>query len=124
MSGVQKHTWRPIYSQLTLDDYEQTVKRFILFNLIGWANLAKITERKMIVSDIFDVNYGVNLELNALDLDPLGINFVSRTAKNNGVSARVKRLSDIEPIPPRTISVAGGGSVMQSFLQPEPYYSG
>ncbi|HMS00330.1 MAG TPA: restriction endonuclease subunit S [Anaerolineales bacterium] len=78
----------------------------------------------MIVDDIFDVKYGVNLELNALKIDPSGVNFVSRTAKTNGVSTRVKKLPDVEPIPAGTISVAGGGSVMQSFLQPEPYYSG
>ena len=84
----------------------------------------KRAETKMIVDDIFDVKYGVNLELNALNIDPSGINFVSRTAKNNGVSAKVKKLLDVEPIPANTISVAGGGSVMQSFLQPEPYYSG
>jgi hypothetical protein len=78
----------------------------------------------MIVDDIFEVKYGVNLELNSLELDPDGINFVSRTSKNNGVSAKVKALSSIEPIPAGTISVAAGGSVMESFLQSKPYYSG
>ena len=76
------------------------------------------------VCDIFDVRYGVNLELNALRLDPKGINFVSRTAKNNGVAARVAKVVGINPLPAGTITVAGGGSVMESFLQPEPYYSG
>lgn len=76
------------------------------------------------VSDIFDVNYGVNLELNKLELDSNGINFVSRTQRNNGVSAKVKILTSKKPNPANTISVAGGGSVMESFLQKEPYYSG
>lgn len=76
------------------------------------------------VSDLFYVEYGVNLELNSLEKDANGINFVSRTSQNNGVSARVKRLPHIEPIPAGTITVAGGGSVMESFLQTEPYYSG
>ena len=31
------------------------------------------------VSDIFEVTYGVNLELNALRQEPDGINFVSRS---------------------------------------------
>lgn len=53
-----------------------------------------------------------------------GVNFVSRTSKNNGVSAVVAPISNIKPIPTGTISVAGGGSVMESFLQPKPYYSG
>jgi restriction endonuclease S subunit len=76
------------------------------------------------ISDLFEVTYGVNLELNALKKDRNGVNFVSRTAKNNGVSAKVKLIDGINPIPAGTISVAGGGSVMESFLQPEPYYSG
>lgn len=76
------------------------------------------------VGELFDVKYGVNLELNRLENDANGINFVSRTAKNNGVSARVKRLTDVEPIPAGMITVAGGGSVMESFVQPEQFYSG
>ena len=41
------------------------------------------------VSDLFEVKYGSNLELNKLERDPAGINFVSRTERNNGVSAKV-----------------------------------
>lgn len=76
------------------------------------------------VAKLFDVVYGVNLELNRLTPDINGVNFVSRTARNNGVSARVKRLDDVQPIPAGMLTVAGGGSVMESFLQPEPFYSG
>lgn len=76
------------------------------------------------VKNLFNVVYGVNLELNKMELDPNGINFVSRTAKNNGVSAKVKKIDKIIPIPSGMITVAGGGSVMESFLQPEPFYSG
>ncbi len=77
------------------------------------------------VADIFDVRYGLNLELNALEKDKNGINFVSRTRKNNGVSAKVKVYPDLNPIPAGTISVAAGGaSVVESFLQLSPYYSG
>lgn len=76
------------------------------------------------VSDLFEVQYGVNLELNALQQVSDGINFVSRTALNNGVSATVQLVPGVTPIPAGTISVAGGGSVMESFLQTAPYYSG
>lgn len=80
------------------------------------------------IDELFDVKYGVNLELNALTLcnkaDKNAINFVSRSSGNNGVSAVVERLTDIEPIPAGTISVAAGGSVLETYLQPEPYYSG
>ena len=78
------------------------------------------------VSDLFDVKYGINLELNILDEceTDIGIPFVSRTANNNGISAYVLPLDNTNPNPANTISVAGGGSVMESFLQKEPYYSG
>jgi hypothetical protein len=80
------------------------------------------------VSDLFNIKYGSNLALNALtqceDSDNHSINFVSRTDKNNGVSAHVKKIPKKDTIPANTISVAAGGSVMSSFFQPEPYYSG
>ncbi|MBK4824846.1 restriction endonuclease subunit S [Pectobacterium versatile] len=76
------------------------------------------------VSDVFDVHYGVNLELNKLDLDVNGVNFISRTSKNNGISARVKELSNVKPIQAGVLTVAGGGSVMETFYQSEPFYSG
>lgn len=76
------------------------------------------------LGEIFDVVYGTNLELNRLALDEDGINFVSRTSQRNGVSARVKRLPEIEPIREGVLTVAGGGSVLETFLQTEPFYSG
>lgn len=80
------------------------------------------------IHELFIVKYGVNLELNALSLcdknNKNSVNFVSRTTMNNGVSAIVERIAGIEPLPAGTITVAGGGSVLETFLQPEPYYSG
>jgi hypothetical protein len=76
------------------------------------------------VDEYFDVVYGVNLELVHLTPDPHGINFVARTQVNNGVVAKVALIPDVQPNPADTISVSGGGSVMESFLQKEPYYSG
>ncbi|MDI9233479.1 restriction endonuclease [Limnohabitans sp. HM2-2] len=74
--------------------------------------------------ELFEVNYGTNLELNAMDVNPHGINFVARTSQNNGVSAKVQKLSEMEPTEGGVLSVAGGGSVLETFLQVEPFYSG
>lgn len=76
------------------------------------------------VKDYFDVKYGVNLEFYKMEEDLNGIPFVARTENNNGVVGRVKLLDGVKPNPANTISVAGGGSVMSSFLQKEEYYSG
>lgn len=77
---------------------------------------------------LFDIKYGVNLELINLEQceknNPNSANFVSRTEKNNGISAFVLKVNDIEPNPAHTISVAGGGSVLSSFYQKDSYYSG
>jgi hypothetical protein len=80
------------------------------------------------VSEIFDIKYGVNLELINLEQckssDANAIAFVSRSEKNNGVSAFVEKLLDVEPNSAHTLSVAGSGSVLATFYQPFPYYSG
>lgn len=82
------------------------------------------TQRLIKVSDLFEVAYGSNLELNRLKLHPEGINFVSRTSRNNGVSARVAPIPHLPPIPSGVLTVAGGGSVLETFYQAEPFYSG
>lgn len=75
------------------------------------------------ISDLFEVVYGCNLELSRLDESEDGIPFVSRTSKNNGISAYVKPI-DIKPNPAHTLSVAGGGSVLETFYQANEFYSG
>lgn len=80
------------------------------------------------VSDLFDVKYGVNLELNACEKCEStavnSVNFVARTAENNGVSSHVVVIDNVTPQKSGLISVAGGGSVLSTFFQPEPFYSG
>ena len=82
----------------------------------------------MKVKELFDVKYGVNLELltcettSAHDAD--GVNFVARTSNNNGVVAVVKKIEGITPQTAGTLSCAGGGSVLETFVQTKSYYSG
>ena len=86
------------------------------------------TWKEFEVHRLFDVVYGVNLELvNCVETnrnDPEAIAFVSRTESNNGVSAFVKPVLGVAPQPAGTITVAGGGSVLATFLQTQPFYSG
>lgn len=79
----------------------------------------------MKLSELFDIRYGVNLELNKLQItsNREGINFVARTCNNNGVVCRVAPI-DIKPNSAGTLSCAAGGSVLSTFVQREPYYSG
>ena len=81
------------------------------------------------LNQIFDVINGNSLELNRLDRcsleDQNSINFVSRTRENNGVSAIVCEIDDVEPFEEGLISVAGSGnSVLEAFIQPYRFYTG
>jgi hypothetical protein len=76
------------------------------------------------VEELFEVQYGTSLELNALDEVADGIPFVSRTAQNNGVSAKVAPIAGVEPLPAGVLSVALGGTPLATFLQESPFYTG
>ena len=72
---------------------------------------------------IFEPIYGANLDLNKLIKVKKGVPYVGRSMKNNGITAYVKRV-DTPPNPAHTISVSGGGSVLECFYQSEEFYSG
>lgn len=78
------------------------------------------------VRDLFEVSYGHSLELNRLTRSTSAdaVNFVSRTAKNNGVSARVEPIIGMAPTPGGVLTVALGGSVLETFVQPASFYTG
>jgi hypothetical protein len=80
------------------------------------------------LDELFSVHYGVNMELYKFDecnsTHPRAIAFVSRSAQNNGVAAYVEKRIGYTPNPAHTLSVAGGGSVLATFYQDKPYYSG
>ena len=80
----------------------------------------------MRISCLFNLKYGVNLELLRCEetTDSDGVNFVARTSQNNGVVARVKPIKGIVPQKAGTLSCATSGSVLSTFVQDEPYYSG
>lgn len=80
------------------------------------------------INDLFTLQYGHSLELNRLEPSNANdaINYVSRSARNNGVTARVRPIPGLAPMPAGTISVAlnGQGGAGVAFLQPYPYYTG
>jgi Type I restriction modification DNA specificity domain len=86
------------------------------------------SEERVALQDLFTITYGINMELYKFDechyKHPQAVPFVSRTEKNNGVAAFVEKQLGYEPNPAHTLSVAAGGSVLATFYQPQPYYSG
>lgn len=76
------------------------------------------------VCEIFDVDYGTSLELNRLTRDSAGTNFIARTARNNGITAKIIPPDGVAPIAGECISVAVSGSVLEAFVQKEPFLTG
>ena len=80
------------------------------------------------LSELFNINYGNSLELINMEqcksTDINAVPFVSRTESNNGVSAFVEKELDIDTNPAHTLTVAVSGSVLATFYQPLPYYTG
>ena len=76
------------------------------------------------LKNIFNIEYGNQLNKNKLLLDDNGVNFVSRTSKNLGIDGKVGRIANIQPYPKGLITVTLGGTyLLSSFVQPEPFYT-
>ena len=76
------------------------------------------------IDEVFYLDPGNDLELCYLTPSENGISFVSRTAKNNGISAKVDKIKGLEPFKSGTITVSLGGSVLEAFVHEEEYYTG
>lgn len=80
------------------------------------------------LNEIFDITYGNKMDMNkmrVLNQDAENaIAFVSRTRENNGVIAFVEKVANIVPYESGLITVALGGSVLSSFIQNNPFYTG
>jgi restriction endonuclease S subunit len=80
------------------------------------------------LDEIFSIRYGSQLDLNKCSLcdesNIGGYNFINRTNKNCGVSARILEVNNKKPFEAGLITVAMGGSVLSSFVQQEPFYTG
>ncbi|MBO5186886.1 MAG: restriction endonuclease subunit S [Prevotella sp.] len=73
------------------------------------------------LEELFDVRYGNGLELNALKKSNIGVSFIARTSKNNGVVAKVRKPLITPLFDEGLITVAVSGSVMEAFLQTEKF---
>jgi hypothetical protein len=76
------------------------------------------------LSDVFEVTYGNKFDLNKMDISGKNtVAFVGRTAKNNGVTALVANVPRVDPYEGGLITVSLGGAILESFLQPFPFYT-
>lgn len=79
------------------------------------------------LNEIFDIEYGNQFDLNKMQKrEEYGddvVNFVSRRGSNLGVSSPVEIVSDEDPYPKGLITVALGGAILSSFVQPRRFYT-
>ena len=76
------------------------------------------------LKDIAVLDNGNKMDKNKMTHDNPIINFVSRTAVNNGISDIVDKIDNVNPYPAGCITLAFGGSVGSCFLQEKPFYTG
>lgn len=74
------------------------------------------------INNIFNVNYGSKFDLMDMTYNNPSVNFVGRTAKNNGVVACVDRVNKT-PFKAGLITIALGGSIGSSFIQDKDFYT-
>lgn len=76
------------------------------------------------LSRICHIDFGNKFDNDKMTHETPSVNFVSRTADNNGVSDVVDRIEGTDPYPAGCLSVALGGSIGSCFLQKQPFYTG
>lgn len=130
------------YGSLTQQDFRKTVNDYLAYLIKYQMTSLSIkfkqetteflrpisTWNEYEVKDLFDVRYGINMELISCEsvgfYSDEGVNFVARTAVDNGVVDCVKEIPGKIPQPAGVITCAGGGSVLSTFVQNRPFYSG
>ncbi len=81
-----------------------------------------------LLKDICSITMGNKMDYSAMSFDAPRINFVGRSADNNGVAGKVDFVTDdngniVKPYKAGCITVALGGSLGSSYLQVEDFYT-
>lgn len=80
--------------------------------------------KTFLLKDIVEIDYGNKFDLQKMTFENPIVNFISRTALNNGVAAKVDRLPNKLPYKAGNLTIALGGSIGATFYQNKPFYTG
>ena len=87
-----------------------------------------MSEKLAKVSDLFNISRGNKFDLNKMErcsgADAGAVAFVNRSGERNGIAAFVRETTVAQPYPSGSITVALGGSLLSSFVQPTQFYTG
>lgn len=76
------------------------------------------------ITQVFHVSYGQKIDSNKTTEHDEGVNFVTRSRRNLGISGKVALIPGIEPSEAGNISVTLGGTyLLSAFVQPEKFYT-
>lgn len=75
------------------------------------------------LKNICDITMGNKMDWSAMTMDNPEVNFVGRSADDNGVAGKVDIVDGVEPYKAGCITVALGGSLGSSYLQNEAFYT-
>lgn len=82
------------------------------------------TWKTFFLHELFDAGMGNGFDRNKMSDDNPTVNYVTRTAENNGVGDVIDYVAGVEPYPAGSITLALGGSIGSTFIQTSPFYTG
>jgi hypothetical protein len=105
-----------------IGDYKiKAIKTFINGKYSPTLNVQEWKEFKL--SDIFDITYGNKFDLDKMSSENPEVNFISRTANNSGIVAKVDVVEGKKPFNAGCMTIALGGSIGSTFYQNEQFYT-
>ena len=72
---------------------------------------------------LFEIDMGTKLDRVKMTQTNPEINFVGRANTNNGITARVDRLEELEPYDAGNMTLSLGGDLGSCFIQPDRFYT-
>ncbi|MGP5099574.1 methyltransferase [Brachybacterium alimentarium] len=76
-----------------------------------------------LLKDLCSIDMGNKMDFSAMGTDYPEVNFVGRSAENNGVMGVVDLVEGVTPYPAGALTVALGGSLGSTFLHEQPFYT-
>jgi len=93
--------------------------------LLIWLKMVMCMKTKtFLLNDIVNIDYGNKFDYQKMTFENPCVNFVSRTALNNGVAGKVDEIVTCKPYPAGCLTIALGGSIGSTFYQNKPFYTG
>lgn len=100
------------YKPLTTKNKSENVSQL---DVVNW--------KYFYLKNICDITMGNKMDWSAMTMENPEVNFVGRSADDNGVAGKVDLVDGVEPYKAGCVTVALGGSLGSSYLQDEKFYT-